>query len=330
MAGPAIAKQLASRGVKLTRVSATFALPKNSLLVDQWNDVTTTARTWVTLTLAHDRIQVWFDPALLIDVQWPKQNVHLRGFDYFFGEPKTHNFKTTESGGIFSSTSNVKNEIDGKIRQLVRGTPLNKTSYNPLKDPNSAKTLRQLKQNFSRTPSSSGVSLKDMTGLSASASFYLRRPIKEVTSQGGLEIPSGSSLTVTANLGGSAADVVGKSVRVNSVDISGSSIFILHEGKRVINVGSIIVSSCAVKVAGLTAVPGSSLDKARGAEATLRLFFLVLGDSSALNGGLYMPKKDVEAALTKALRKMYRAHRREIRTQLHPSINIDRVFGACK
>lgn len=375
--GETIESKAAAAGGEIRSASVSFQLPANALVVKQWNQVETKSSTRVVLRLDRTGLSVEISPGLFVDVQWPLSNVKWTGLKYEFGVKGVPVMTVAPRPGLFlpptprlvsglpgqvtqvdledtqsialGGTGVVKSRIVAMFNDMVGATRFSAPGYDPLTDPDPGRTLAQLQQKFLATPSSSPLTTKDLTGMSGTVTVVPKSPISRSTADGGVEIVGGSPITISAKLQGTAADVVNKSIRVDTVAISGDGIYLLKNGQREVQLTRLeIARGCQVTVSEFKAI-GKTIKTAEGAETFLRFVGLLLHTAAAVQGNSAATEAilkhrieqgeanptivqgvatgQMEAALSSAIKELYRQNYNQLSTRMPAGINLDDVFG---
>lgn len=265
-----------------TQASLSFDLPGGKALTGDWNDLSTTNQTTITLTITPTGLRVNFSPALLIDAQWPVSDMEWSGLTYDFATASISSIglADTQTVAVSAGQGTARSKISSFFISLLSGTPMAKPGYDPLTDTNPRDTLSIIKNNFMKTPSSGGnVTAADVTNVALGASITLTSPIEEGTDEGKLAISGG--LSVRATLAGTGADLGSEQYhKVDDVTISGDSIIVKKDDKPVAQLHSFSIKNGGTVTINRMTLLGSP-ETAGGVESAFRLFGLI----AALSGG---------------------------------------------
>ena len=205
-AGGTLAEKI-PESMDLVQAGVAFSLPGGIDLTGDWNQVCTREETRVRLEITEQQFEIQFSPALLVDLQFPLHNVEWTGLTYDFTKGAL-----TEVALEGSSAAIARTGIVQFVNDLVRGTRLAKSGYSPLTDPDLAGTYAALQQNFKGDGQSEGdggdVQPKDISRVTTSATVTLNEAVTMSTSEGGIEIPAGGSITIHAHLHGDGASLL--------------------------------------------------------------------------------------------------------------------------
>ncbi len=335
--GASVASQL-PEGIDLSSAGVGFSLPGNTALTGNWNQLTTTEPTQVSIQVSATSLDLHFWPALVVDAQWPLSNVAWRGltWDFRSGRISSVNLENTQIGVPISGT--VRGEIEKFVNNLMSGTPLQRAGYNPLQDTDLGGTLGKLQGRFQA--SGSGAPAGDLKpeqvrGASANARFAVKREITQGAGPGSITVPAGTGLSVTVSLAGDAASLAKGGVPdVTGISIDSDGVVLKKNGEDVARLHSLhIARGGQVDVTRFEALGGVA--KAEGVEAGLRGLALLL-QLAALRSGQNpgqladpnpsivsgMAEKEIETALTAAVRQLVLDHHDAV-----PGVDLRKVLG---
>jgi hypothetical protein len=198
--------------LELQELGVNFRLPPNVNLTEGWNPLTTGEGSTVYVRLSARGLDVSFWPPLLVDAQWPMSNVEVQGFSYDFASGSVSRVSVANTQFFAVGAKGfVEDGIREYVGKLVAGTPMGARGYNPLTDPDVRGTMAALQANAgSAGGSSSGpapLGLSDLGQITPTATISLREEILQGTSEGGVRIPAGTSITLYAGLAGTAQDL---------------------------------------------------------------------------------------------------------------------------
>lgn len=334
-AGSTIGAQIPEQ-LDLQSAGLSFQLPGNTALTGDWNQLETTSRTGVYITLSPQSLQVVFSPPLVVDAQWPASNVAWSGFTWDFGRAALTrvDLESTQIG--FSVAGTVHDAVAAFVQQIVGSSTLSKPGYNPLSDPNVAGTLAKLQSNFQGRPATGkpgNLKAGDVTGFALSAEATTRREIRAGAGSGGIVLPAGASLSLSASLAGTGADIGSRSPEVQALYFSSSNLTLESGGKPVAKLRSLRVDrGGTVDVTDFE--PLGKLAEIGAGESLIRLFGLLAvvqggadprlagnGDiSPRIVGGI--AEKQMEESLTTAVQQLVRDHHDVV-----PGLDLRSVLG---
>lgn len=326
--------------IELKRTTVRFTIPGNKAITGDWNDVSTTDQTTVTLTVVPSAFLSFdFTPPFLIDVQYPWSDIAWSSVKYDFTTRSiTARLWDLDSLSI-SALSDAESKIRSYFTSVIHGTPLDSPGYNPLSDPDLVSTLESLKRKFLTQPSSGGnVAQSDVQNVALSFSVGFLRDIKASTDEGGITIPAGGSATIEVSFSGSPADINNPNSRqIRSISIYSNDIILQSRGVDILRLKRINIHyGGRVFVSDYTAL--GDLRNAQGKESFLRFIGLL----AALSGGRtedrialrdrapnFDPEtvrritvQQVNQALTSAVMQLLRQHHDAV-----PGFNLYKVFG---
>ena len=204
-------QQLASQippQVAPATAGVSFDLPGGKLLTGDWNDLSTVNPTTVTLSVSATGIDLSFDPALLIDAQWPVSDMEWSGLRYDFAGASVSsiNLVSTQDVAVTAYQSEARGKITGFFTGLLSGTRMATPGYDPLTDPNISETLAQIRTNFQSQPSSGGdVTAADVTRIRLFGEATISGPIQAGAGDGSISV--NGPVRVQAELEGTGADL---------------------------------------------------------------------------------------------------------------------------
>jgi hypothetical protein len=324
--------------VDIKTVSVSLRLPGGKQLTNDWNDLSTTAPTEVTVSLQRSGLTMSFDPPLLIDVQYPWSDLAWSSVVYDFVTGTVTSVGLTKTQPGFDASSDARANITKAITDSLKGSRAATAGYDPMTDANPGETLQKIRGNILSAPSKgSEVGAADITNVSTSAEIAFKSEIRQGDAQGTVVIPAGGTATITADLTGTLADVSAHP-KISAVHISSNGITIQQGGEDVAKLKRITVErGGAVRVEDFE--PLGKAKTATGGEATANFFALMV----ALAGGTsadrlavagrephleatavpeYIRKK-LEEALTKAVIELLQ----NATLSLPPGVDLYELFG---
>jgi hypothetical protein len=335
-----LSEQLPS-GIGLVWAAVSFSLPGGKALTGDWNDLSTTDLTQVSLTISSTGIDLRMSPGFLIDAQWPVSDMVWRSLVY--------NFRTASLTSIdLESTQDLavgapgmaSSRISAFFTTLLAGTRVATSGYDPHTDPDLVETLNAIKVNFERMPSESpgDVTASDVRSVEISTQVSFTNEIRSGTGDGGVVIPSGGNAIFRVEFEGSAEDMSSPATRrVRTVTIESESITLQSGGSDVARLQSLYIESGGrVSLGRFRALGGVGVGE--GLESLVRLGILVEAlshgtpsDRLALEGrtpniGPDVVHENVRAQIEQALT---RAVRELILTNCHslPGVNLCNILG---
>lgn len=334
---PAIAPA-ASPAVKVSSYTLSFQLPKGATVSSGWNDVYTEDYTDVRVTLSKDGLKIKFVPPLIADLQWPATDYAIIG-----GSRNAQtgdiipNFRATQDVAVEAGWYTVYQKFHQWIRDIVTGTPLGITPYDYDADPSPLDTLQQIVGNMKDSGGGGGSSIqdKDIKSIKLTTKLKFATPLVKQTSIGGVRISGEATAIITFS--GTAETVADASKRtIRSIELEGSDIVMLRDGKDVAKVGRVVLSHGGdISVSRLEV-----LHPVAGIESLIRLFGMLSLDplsSAALQAGIVtqdmiagldasaikqLVKEEIDAALGPAIRDAIRANCHAI-----PDVNLCQMLG---
>ena len=108
-------------------------------------------------------------------------------------------------------TETIKNNIRDSFLQYIRGTRYARPNYTPLADPDPVGGLKEIRANMVSMPGTATVNagLSHLNALGGDIEVTTRETIIRKAAGGGIEIPSGTRITIDINLLGNAQDAMG-------------------------------------------------------------------------------------------------------------------------
>lgn len=233
--------------------SISFDLPGGLELQSSFaSDLETVNPTTVTLTLGRTGLDVRFSPSLLLDLNWLIElalasDVTWSGARYDFATATTSvSVGVSDLGGQTVAAPELAGTVSGLVDSLVAGTAAAHAGYDPLTDPDPAATLRQIQQNFQNLPSSGGGSAltpEQVTNVTLGGSFITAREVRQETGDGGVVVPPGTSISLSARMAGTAAQLGSdEPPRLSLLTLNTSGITLQSRGEDVLRVESLTVS----------------------------------------------------------------------------------------
>ena len=287
-------------------VGVSFDLPGGIKLQSSFaSDVTTVNPTTVRLTLSRTGLDIAFNPSLLIDLNFliniAASDLTWSGARYDFA---TASSSVTVNTGDPVSASTVAPElagtVSGMISGLVAGTPAATAGYDPLLDPDPTGTVQQIQRNFANLPRGGGDSITpdQITNVTLSGSFSTARDISQSTAEGGVRIPAGTSIAISARMQGSAADLGGQEPPKMALLTLGTSGIILQSGgEDVVRITALSVApGGAVSVTGYEAL-GAVAEAETGESGVRALGLLLLLSGAEPNDRLALSRIDPDPLL---------------------------------
>ncbi|SMF03134.1 protein of unknown function [Tistlia consotensis] len=288
--------------------SISFDLPGGLELQSSFaSDLETVNPTTVTLTLSRTGLDIHFSPALLLDLNWMIElvmanDITWSGAHYDFATASTSvSVGVSDLGGQSVVAPELAGTVSGMVSSLVAGTPAASAGYDPLTDADPAATLRQIQQNFQSLPSGGGGSAltpEQVTNVTLGGSFSTAHEIRYASGDSGVVIPPGTTISVSARMAGTAAQLGGdEPPRVSQLTLNTSGIILQSGGEDALRVQSLTVSpGGAVQVTRYE--PLGSAASAAGVESGLRFIgLLALLGSGQPSDRLAASQIDPEAAL---------------------------------
>lgn len=327
--------------ISLERAGVTFALPPETALTSGWNQLETQGRTQVWISVTPTGLQIRFSPALVVDAQWPLSNVEWSGVDYDFRSGRTTavHLRSTQIG--FSVAGTVESEVRGFVALVLAGSPLATAGYDPLADADLTGTLAAIQRNFQASASSGGdgggggLGAAQIGGLGAYASIVARDEIVAGVEAGGVRLPAGTTVDVSASIAGTMATVGSAPPTVQSIDVSSSGILLESDGAPVARLTHLrVLPGGRVDVTGFE--PLGKLAEVGAGESFLRLIGLMVAlrggtqaDLGRVRGDILEPdvvngvaERKIEEALTRAVQSLLVEHADAI-----PGIDLRQVLG---
>lgn len=336
-------------GVEFREVTGSLRLPPDRVLQDGWNQLQTGE--WgstVTIKISPNEMDISFSPPLEIDVQWPAANQDLMGVTYSFSGAWFSGIRLQNGGSGWDPGDVVENKTRQTVREsltaMIAGTRVSRPGFKPTNIEEAKLLLEELKRKMSGGTSSSPVQLGDLTGLSTGLSITTTAAIEKPP----IRISSGTIITISVNLSGTAKDVAdsyrnNKKVKISSADLSSTGIVLLDKGVEVVLLSGLNVSHGNVRVTGFSLL-GKAAEDAKEAEKTetaLRgLFGMLLGSQmTPLQASQYgsnystapefvrgLSRAMVESGLKAGLNEFYQKNKNKILTALPPAVDLTEVF----
>lgn len=332
--GPTIGENVPEQ-LALQNAGLSFQLPANTALTGDWNQLQTEERTGVYITLSAQNLRVVFSPALVVDAQWPASNVAWSGFTWDFarGALTQVGLESTQIG--FSVTGTVHDAVAAFVQQIVASSAVAKPGYNPMADTNIAGTLAKLQSNFQTRPATGkpgNLKAGDVTGFALSAEASVRKEIRAGTGDGGIVMPAGASISLSASLAGDGANIASHSPEVQALYVSSSNLILESGGKPVAKLRSMRIDRGGV-VDVTDFEPLGKLAEIGAGESLIRLFGLIaalkgadprLAGNGDINPRLVngVAEKQIEDSLTSAVQQLVRDHHDVV-----PGLDLRSVLG---
>ncbi|MFO0744508.1 MAG: hypothetical protein U1F43_02400 [Myxococcota bacterium] len=253
--------------VDLGALRLSFTLPGSTIINHSREaDLLTTAETQVYLTVSTTGIELRMEPPIEVN---PRSATHdgigglLRGaapdfdlstvyYDFTSG--------TLRVAGDGMLRERVQAALAAVVMPALAGTPLRRPGYNPAEDPNLLATLEQVQANFARLPhtSETRVGAADVRRPSLGATFSLRDPVAAGSDRAGVRIAGGTAVSVSLQLGGSAAEIGGEASaqamanHVERVSLTSEGITLMVGGSPAARIEALEVSGGQVRVTRVT------------------------------------------------------------------------------
>ncbi len=342
-------------GVDLKEVRGSFNIPAGRMLAGNWKaEVKTSRPTRVEVAVGHTGVSMRFSPGLLIDAQWPLQNLIVYSATYNFGDSNVSLNAGKDSGlgsGMISIRDNVNDMLSQLIIKAVSGKAPAAAGYDPIKDANLEGTLRTMIDGVGTMFSSGGdqtkadkmpVATSEMQGLSAGATVMSKLQQSFGPPGAGLSLDANSALEIDADGAGSAADVMAggtleesmTAASLQSIRIRSSGLCVMLKGKPAIRLRSLTVkrggavvvgemellnnlATAAVVESGLSAL-AALLAFAAGSSATGEL--IENAQRPTIVDG--MARKELERQFTEVVHSMLVQYRRAV-----PGVDLVKVLG---
>ena len=336
--------------VGINRASVSFELPGGRLLTNNWNDLSTTAPTTVTLSISPTGLRLRFSPSLLIDAQWPLSDLAWSGLDYDFATATISRISlrstqtlATESTLFVETVPHIaRSAISDFFMGVLEETPLAPPGYDPLTDADPMGTLRSIQGNWASLPSSGAqVTAADITDTTIGASVTFSSSTEIGGTEDGRIVATGG-VNIRIRFAGTLADVIGSDTerprpRLEWLRISGNSIVVQQEGEDVARLESIRVGfGGTVRIDRLTLLGRAArLSESESSARMLALIILLSGGrpEDRLAVGTLDPNLDptavpeavreqIEEALTRAVIQLIRENADAI-----PGFDLTEILG---
>jgi hypothetical protein len=350
--GSSIADKLPPE-VELRQIGVSFKLPEGKNLTRTFTrELRTESQTVVSLRVSPERLELCCSPAILIDAQWPAQNMLLGGASVRFADAQIEVTLSAVDGlaeGIIDFTATAQKEITEFIAAGLEGTALMKPGYDPFADRALVATLDAISANFKRQPSSgvSDVSIADLEDVCVEATIALRKAFAHAAEGAGIELPCGAALQVRVAGAGdvaqiaravSAAECV-RAANIVAITLACDALTVVAGGKPVAQLKRIRVDRGGAVTIEQLRLQGS-LEDAAGVESLVRVFAeaakltghgvpaeasvpiaATSGDARAeIVPGL--ARNQIEAALTEGVQGLVREHATAL-----PGLDLREILG---
>jgi hypothetical protein len=324
--------------LKLDSVQGSFGIKEGKTLDEgDWSyDVNVSGGTRVWITVTRNQVQVSIHPGLLIDAIFPMSNVVVTGLTWDLTKGALGRVRADNDQWLIPTAGMAQREVGKLATTLFSGTRFAKAGYDPLSDPQLAQAMAALQVNAGKLGGGGGdVGAKDLSELSLSASFTVQQAIQHGTPAGGISLPAGAQISVSAEAEGTAADLgKGGIPALRSLGLTSSGLTLLKDGAPIAKLQSLsVLRGGKVDVHRFEAL--GSLKEAGGVESGIKalaaLFALHGGaireadalsrnlDADIVNG---VAEKQIEAALTAAVLELVNAHHDAI-----PGMDLRSVLG---
>jgi len=299
-----------------------FDLPANTALTGDWNQLQTTGRTQVWISVSADSLRVHFSPALEVDAQWPLSNVAWDGFTWSFAQGRISRVGLENTQWAISVKGTVQESITSFINGVMQGTPAGKARYNPMTDKDLAGTLRALQSNVQgagKGGKPGNLKTADVNSFALHANAKMRQPVHFGAGAGGISMPAGASLSLGISVGGNADSLAkGGIPPVERIDLSSSDLTLESGGKPIAKLESLRVERGGVVHVDRFQALGKLADAEAG-ESLIRLLGVALalrgGDPRLAGNGNINPDVvdgmaagQINKALTEAVQQLVRDH----------------------
>ncbi|UQA62534.1 hypothetical protein [Polyangium aurulentum] len=340
--------------VELRQIGLSFTLPEGKNLTRTLTrELRTESETVVSLRVSPEKLELCCSPAILIDAQWPAQNMLLGGASVRFADAQIEVTVAPVDGlaeGILDFTATAQKEISALITAGLEGTAAMTPGYNPFTDRALLATLDAISANFERQPSNgvSDVTTTDLGKVCVEATIALRKAFSHAAEGAGLELPEGASLHVRVAGAGDVAQIaraVGaaecvRAANIVAITLSCEALSVISGGKPVAQLKRIRVDRGGAVTIEQLRLQGS-LEDAAGVESLVRVLAeaaKLAGHGVPLEAGVQvaantadpraqvvpgLARNQIEAALTEGVQGLVREHATAL-----PGLDLREIFGA--
>ena len=220
-------------------------------------------------------------------------------------------------------TETIKNNIRDSFLQFIRGTRYARPNYTPLADPDPVGGLQEIRANMVSMPGTATVNagLSHLNALGGDIEVTIREPITLKAAGGGIEIPSGTRITIDINLLGNAQDVMGGQIGMAyAVLRTDDKLFVTNGNDRVAVLKSVTLHRCgSVTVFDPQAL--GSLAIAKGVEDLVRFREDPLGRHRNV-----FADEELQQRLERAVRQFYVQNFDTLQKAVYP-VSLPTFFG---
>jgi hypothetical protein len=352
--GSSIAAKLPPE-VELRQIGLSFTLPEGKNLTRTLTrELRTESKTVVSLRVSPERLELCCSPAILIDAQWPAQNMLLGGASVRFADGHIEVTLCAVDGlaeGIVDFTATARQEIRTLIAAGLEGTAVMNPGYDPFTDRALLATLEAISANFKRQPSSgvSDVSIADLGNVCVEATIALRKAFSHIAEgAAGLELPEGASLHVRVAGAGDVAQIARavtaaecvRAANIMAITLSCEALSVVAGGNPVAQLKRIRVDRGGAVTIEQLRLQGS-LEDAAGVESLVRVFAeaaKLAGHGVPVEGSVQvastsadaraqivpgLARNQIEEALTKGVQGLVREHATAL-----PGLDLREILGA--
>ena len=235
------------QSVELREVGLSFTLPTEKKISSTFRrELRTQMQTRLRVALSSEKLTLSCSPPLLVDAQWPAQNMDLGAVYFTFADANAKVIVSSISGlgeGLIDYSDDARKEVGAMVVSAMAGTPAALPGYLPFEDPAWRATLDAVIENLRRQPSSgsSDTSGHDFSNPRLDVSLALRTPFLFESEGGGLSMPAGAVFGVEISGIGNFASILAaetlaektRAAEFSHLTITSDSIFVLIKGKPV-------------------------------------------------------------------------------------------------
>jgi hypothetical protein len=337
--------------VELGAIGLSFTLGAGKNLSRNWQrELRTESESRIRASVSREKLEIGFNPPLLIDAQWPAMNMQIGGVTLDFATSRTMVSIGSIHGvteGLIDFSEDAKKEIGALITSGIAGTAMAQPGYNPMKDPCIISTLELIADNFRRQPSSGPGEVK-------TSDFGDPRIDVRLTTTGdqtfveegaGLSVPKGTVIEVSITGRGNLATIMASettadkvtAAKIESLTITSNGIAVVVKEKsvafldrmRIDRGGAVTLESMRLEgvlgeAAGLESlirVIAAALDLKSSGGRTDEHSTIVANSLAKIVPGIVREK--IEATLTSSVRQLVHANRSAI-----PEVDLGEILLA--
>lgn len=340
--------------VTLQAIGLSFSLPAGKNLSQTWQrELRTQMESRLSVRVSRERLEMSFNPAILIDAQWPAMNMELGGASIEFSTAKISAtlgsiYGVTE--GLVDLSQTAKKEVCALIATGIAGTSMARPGYDPLTDRKIISTLEAIADNFRRLPSSgqTDVTTGDFGNPRINMTLAMAKKFEHLEDGAGLSIPEGTVIDIGILGQGNLASIAATrnlqdqamAAKVNAVTMSSKGILVVVKDKPIAYLDQLrIARGGPVKLEKmrLAGIAG----EVEGMESLFRVIGIAIATTqsgasidSAIAIAARSPAAEahvipdlvrgkIEATLTRGVQQIIRAHKQTI-----PEMDLEEVFVA--